>query len=60
MVRIAITQVAFDAIAKTLPLGNLSYENVINERGGAARSSPAPPSSPCRPAFLIALHFILH
>jgi hypothetical protein len=27
MVRIAITQAAFDAIAKTLPLGSVGYEN---------------------------------
>jgi hypothetical protein len=26
MVRIAITQAAFDAIAKTLPLGSVGYE----------------------------------
>jgi hypothetical protein len=31
MIRIAITQAAFDAIAATLPLGN--YENAFNERG---------------------------
>ena len=33
MVRIAITQAAFDAIAKTLPLGSVGYENKINEKG---------------------------
>ena len=33
MVRIAITQAAFDAIAKTLPLGSVGYENVTNEKG---------------------------
>jgi hypothetical protein len=33
MVRIAITQAAFDAIAKTLPLGSVGYENKTNERG---------------------------
>jgi hypothetical protein len=26
MIRIAITQAAFDAIAKTLPLGSVAYE----------------------------------
>ena len=31
MIRIAITQAAFDAIAATLPLG--SVENATNERG---------------------------
>jgi hypothetical protein len=33
MIRIAITQAAFDAIAATLPLGSVGYENAINERG---------------------------
>ena len=33
MIRIAITIEAFDAIAATLPLGSVGYENEINERG---------------------------
>jgi hypothetical protein len=33
MIRIAITPAAFDAIAATLPLGSVSYENAVNERG---------------------------
>ena len=33
MIRIAISQAAFDAIAATLPLGSVSYENHVNERG---------------------------
>jgi hypothetical protein len=33
MVRIAISQAAFDAIAATLPLGSTGYENAVNERG---------------------------
>jgi hypothetical protein len=33
MVRIAISQSAFDAIAKTLPLGSMGYENKVNEKG---------------------------
>ena len=33
MIRIAITQAAFDAIAATLPLSSVSYENHVNERG---------------------------
>ena len=33
MVRIAISQAAFDAIAKTLPLGSIGYENAVNEKG---------------------------
>jgi hypothetical protein len=32
MIRIAITQAAFDAIARTLP-GNVGYENAVNEKG---------------------------
>ena len=34
MIRIAITEAAFDAIATTLPLGSVSYENAVNARGG--------------------------
>ena len=33
MIRIAITQAAFDAITATLPLGSVGYENATNERG---------------------------
>jgi hypothetical protein len=33
MVRIAISQAAFDAIAKTLPLGSMGYENASNAQG---------------------------
>jgi hypothetical protein len=33
MVRIAISQAAFDAIAKTLPLGSVGYDNATNEKG---------------------------
>ena len=33
MVRIAISQAAFDAIAATLPLSSTGYENAVNERG---------------------------
>jgi hypothetical protein len=33
MVRIAISQAAFDAIAKTLPVGSVGYENKVNEKG---------------------------
>ena len=32
MIRIAITAEAFDAIASTLPLGSVGYENEVNER----------------------------
>jgi len=32
MVRIAITQAAVDAIAKTLPLGSVGYENKVDEK----------------------------
>jgi hypothetical protein len=33
MIRIAITQAAFDAIAKTLPLGSVGFENKTDEKG---------------------------
>jgi hypothetical protein len=33
MVRIAITAEAFEAIAATMPLGSVGYENATNERG---------------------------
>ena len=33
MVRIAISQAAFEAIARTLPLGGVGYENAVNEQG---------------------------
>ena len=33
MIRIAISQAAFDAIARTLPLGSASFENKTNEHG---------------------------
>ncbi len=32
MIRIAISQAAFEAIAKTLP-GSVNYENATNEKG---------------------------
>ncbi len=33
MVRIAISQAAFDAISATLALGSVGYENKTNEQG---------------------------
>ena len=36
MVRIAISQAAFEAIAKTLALGSIGFENATNEKGEAA------------------------
>ena len=33
MIRIAISQAAFEAICATLPLGSVSFENKVNERG---------------------------
>jgi hypothetical protein len=33
VIRIAISQAAFDAIAATLPLGSVCYENEVNEQG---------------------------
>jgi hypothetical protein len=33
MIRIAITQAAYDAIASTLPLGTVAVEPEVNEKG---------------------------
>jgi hypothetical protein len=33
MIRIAVTPAAFEAIAATMPLGSVGYENAVNERG---------------------------
>jgi hypothetical protein len=33
MIRIAISAEAFEAIARTLPFGSMSFENATNERG---------------------------
>jgi hypothetical protein len=33
VIRIAISQAAFDALAATLPFGSVCYENQINDRG---------------------------
>jgi hypothetical protein len=33
MIRIAISQAAFEAIARTLPFGSVSFENRTNENG---------------------------
>ena len=33
MIKIAVSQAAFDAISATLSLGSVGYENEINERG---------------------------
>jgi hypothetical protein len=35
MVRIAISVAAFEAIARTLPLGSVGYENEVNEQDEA-------------------------
>ena len=33
MIKIATSEAAFEAISRTLPLGNVGYENETNERG---------------------------
>ena len=33
MIKIAITLAAFEAIAATVPLGSVGYENATNEKG---------------------------
>jgi len=35
MIRIAISQAAFEAIARTLPLGTVSFENKITRTANA-------------------------
>jgi hypothetical protein len=35
MIRIAITQAAFDAVAATLPLGSVAYDAQVNARASA-------------------------
>jgi hypothetical protein len=45
MIRIAISQAAFDAIASTLAFGSISFENKTNERGEDS-SGWTTPSSP--------------
>jgi hypothetical protein len=46
MVRIAISQAAFDAIAKTLPIGSVGYENKVNEKGEPVTPGRSGPPSP--------------
>jgi hypothetical protein len=52
MIRIAISAEAFEAIARTLPLGSVGYENEANEKGerliwleAAMVDLPFPPSA---------------
>jgi hypothetical protein len=33
LIKIAITEAAFEAIARTLPLGNVGYENAVDAKG---------------------------
>jgi hypothetical protein len=33
MIQVAISQAAFDAIARTLPFGDVSFENNLDEHG---------------------------
>jgi hypothetical protein len=55
MIRIAISQAAFEAIARTLPLGSVSFENKISGCGsveavnGVAGLSSSRPSTRPRP-----------
>jgi hypothetical protein len=37
MISLAITANAFEAIARTLPVGSVGYENAANERGERTR-----------------------
>ena len=53
MIKIAISQAAFEAIAKTLPLGSVGYENAGQQKGRAAdlagQSGCRPPAPSARP-----------
>jgi hypothetical protein len=40
MVRIAISQAAFDAIVATMPFGSVGFENKVNEKGERLISLP--------------------
>jgi hypothetical protein len=33
VIRIAISEAAFEAITKTLPLGSVAYENAVDQKG---------------------------
>jgi hypothetical protein len=33
MVRIAISEAAFDSLAETLPFGSVGYENAVDDKG---------------------------
>jgi hypothetical protein len=39
MIRIAITQEAFNAIVSTMNLGNVGFENEVNDQGASAGST---------------------
>jgi hypothetical protein len=41
MIRIAISQAAFEAIARTLPFGSMSFENKLVDAAGR-EADPAP------------------
>ena len=41
MIRIAISQAAFDAIARTMPFGSVNFETGVDDKGSRARLSIA-------------------
>ncbi len=41
MIRIAISQAAFEAIAATLPFGSVGYENAVDDKGNRLVWLPA-------------------
>jgi hypothetical protein len=49
MVKIAISAAAFEAIARTLPLGSVGYENEATERGERLIWLDAPMAHPLFP-----------
>ena len=64
MIRIAISVEAFEAIARTLPLGSVGYETVVNEREriprAQGRSRKPPSSGPLHPAAPASDHVSIH
>jgi hypothetical protein len=48
MIRIAITEAAFDAIAATLPLGSVGFDREFTVKGERRRRRSTPTSRACR------------
>jgi hypothetical protein len=53
VVRIAISQAAFEAIAATLPLGSVSFENAVELQADLAGASDARQAEVLSPGWLV-------